>query len=324
MDDARMRYAPPPQPSSTVTTIRALVMLACLVVVPSIALLRGTAVPGAVREYLIQKLGGAVPEPETPLELEQAPPYVAPIAEPGQRGTGSSIATAPPATGLTQQAVGTSAELSSCNGLAAPLDPLQGRGPYEGSIVPQAGYEQAPGYMGHSDAVLANYDTSSTPASNQPLPGPIVYPQVPPGSGPQGNEGPVPLEQSPSVLPLPKVTHPIGGATTIDQFRYIENRLRELGAEYYLLENWGNQGECYRFHCRIAVANSANFTKHFEATDSQPLGAMARVLADVESWRRGGPARDSMVPISPASSGSNGFPEAAPAQPVSPHGPYAR
>ncbi len=324
MDDARMRHAPAPQPSSTVTALRALLMLACLVVVPSIALLRGTAVPGAVREYLIQKLGGAVPEPETPLELEQAPPYVPPIAGPGQTGTGSSFAAAAPATDLTGQPVGTTAEMSSWNRPASSLDPLRGRGPYEGGIVPQAGYEQAPGYRGDPDAVLANYDTSSTPPNSQSLSGPVVYPEVPPGSGTQGNERPLPPEQSPSVAPLPRVTQGIGGATTIDQFRYIENRLRELGAEYYLLENWGNQGECYRFHCRIAVANSANFTKHFEATDSQPLGAMARVLADVESWRRGGPARDSVAPISPASSGFTGFPDTVPVQPVSPHGPYAR
>ena len=49
-----MRHTPPPQPSSTVTTLRALVMLACLVGIPTMAL--GTAFPGMIREYLIEKL----------------------------------------------------------------------------------------------------------------------------------------------------------------------------------------------------------------------------------------------------------------------------
>ncbi len=43
------------------------------------------------------------------------------------------------------------------------------------------------------------------------------------------------------------------GSRAVDQFMYIQQRLRELGANYYLLENWGDQGECYRFHCRVAV-----------------------------------------------------------------------
>ncbi len=128
-----------------------------------------------------------------------------------------------------------------------------------------------------------------------------------------------------------QVAQAIGGVSTVDQFVHIEKRLRELGAEYYLLENWGSQGECYRFHCRIAVANSANFTKHFEATDSQPLGAMTKVLVDVESWRRGGPVQD-FVPVPPVTSASTPLSPApmapqqqrAPVGPESPHGPYAR
>ena len=71
-----------------------------------------------------------------------------------------------------------------------------------------------------------------------------------------------------------------------DQFRYILRRLRDLGATYYLLESWGAKAEYYRFHARImAVGGSANYVRHFEATDTDALRAMARVVEEVEAWR---------------------------------------
>jgi hypothetical protein len=126
---------------------------------------------------------------------------------------------------------------------------------------------------------------------------------------------------NPSIGLPSQAAQTVGGPSTVDKFLDIQKRLRDLGADYYLLENWGNQGECYRFHCRIAIANSANFTKHFEATDNQPLGAMTRVLADVESWRRGGSAREPL-PTAPAALGR--LPARVPGQTTSPHGPYVR
>ncbi len=67
----------------------------------------------------------------------------------------------------------------------------------------------------------------------------------------------------------------------------MERRLREFGATYYLLETWGNAGELYRFHCRMAVANNAAYSRHFEATDRDALKAMSDVLAQVQAWRSG-------------------------------------
>jgi hypothetical protein len=72
-----------------------------------------------------------------------------------------------------------------------------------------------------------------------------------------------------------------------DPFSQAEHRLRQLGATYYLLESWGQQEQLYRFYCRVAVAGSPNYTRYFEATAAEPLGAMSRVLAEVEAWRGG-------------------------------------
>ena len=75
--------------------------------------------------------------------------------------------------------------------------------------------------------------------------------------------------------------------STVDQFTYIQDRLRELGATYYLLESWGSQQQLYRFYCKVAVGGDPTYAHYFEATDSDRLKAMAQVLQRVEAWRAG-------------------------------------
>ncbi len=77
-------------------------------------------------------------------------------------------------------------------------------------------------------------------------------------------------------------------AAPSDRFTYIQRRLRELGATYYLLETWGDQGQYYRFHARMAVGGSPDYVRHFEATETDALQAMVAVLRQVERWRVGG------------------------------------
>lgn len=79
------------------------------------------------------------------------------------------------------------------------------------------------------------------------------------------------------------------GAAGVDRFTYLKDRLRELGANYYLLETWGNQGQLFRFYCKVAVGGSVNYGRYFEATDADPLRAMAGVLEQVEAWRSARP-----------------------------------
>lgn len=67
-------------------------------------------------------------------------------------------------------------------------------------------------------------------------------------------------------------------------FDSMHRRLEQLGATYYLLETWGRGGALYRFHCKMAIGENPNFTRQFEATDSNPMVAMKRVLGEVEAW----------------------------------------
>jgi hypothetical protein len=73
-----------------------------------------------------------------------------------------------------------------------------------------------------------------------------------------------------------------------DPFSALQDRLRRLGATYYLLESWGSDQQMYRFYCKMAVGGSADYTRYFEATNTDPLQAMLGVVRQVESWRDGG------------------------------------
>jgi len=78
---------------------------------------------------------------------------------------------------------------------------------------------------------------------------------------------------------------PAGGES--ERFTAIQRQLRENGAAYYLLETWGDRGELYRFHCKLQTGADRSIMRQFEATDSDALQAMSRVLAQVEAWRAG-------------------------------------
>jgi hypothetical protein len=114
-------------------------------------------------------------------------------------------------------------------------------------------------------AELAAVTGAGAPQWTAPLPG--RRPSPPPGSD---------LTAAPPLSPA-----------TSDPFASIQQRLRELGSTYYLLETWGSRGDYYRFHTRIAVGGNPDYARHFEATDTEALGAMAKVLEQVEAWRSG-------------------------------------
>ena len=74
-------------------------------------------------------------------------------------------------------------------------------------------------------------------------------------------------------------------ASPPDRFQAIRQRLKELGSTYVLLESWGDEQELFRFYCKVAVAGNPHYAYRFEATSSDPLAAMAKVLQQVEAWR---------------------------------------
>jgi hypothetical protein len=246
--------------SPTVVAFRALVMLACLIFVP-LAAIFGSACPDTVRSLLIEPLLG---------------PQFCPAG--GHNGPGSGAHSSGPAGG-------------SANLEAAPAWPSAtvslgaqaGDGSATGNNhVGPAGNLQPAGLFanpGQSTAqgTLARFDQPADPQAAPAWPNAGGFGNTPPIASSPGDS------HANAPRPLP-TTPPSAGP---DHFKQLERRLREYGAVYYLLETWGNDGELYRFHCKMAIANNPNLTRQFEATHREALQAMTQVLEQIEAWRAG-------------------------------------
>jgi hypothetical protein len=165
------------------------------------------------------------------------------------------------------------------------------------SVLPEAppykaGSQASPALPSQNDAAMPSSPHLAA-VNNQPNLLPV---QAPDGvaqlqsSNPQAG-GVVPTNyQSAAEKPVDTVlpSSPANAAQAPDNpFMVLQTRLRQLGATYYLLETWGNQRQFYRFYCQMAVGGNAGYTRYFEATDANPLAAMADVLRQVEAWRGG-------------------------------------
>lgn len=98
-----------------------------------------------------------------------------------------------------------------------------------------------------------------------------------------------PTQQAAYLEVMPTVTQTDPTLTQTPHIREaIEQRLRDLGAVYSLLEMWGNDSFRYRYHCRIAMANNRQVTRSFEANGENPEEAMREVLKAVEGFQSTG------------------------------------
>ncbi len=110
---------------------------------------------------------------------------------------------------------------------------------------------------------------------------------------PRQSDLPMPSVETPAAVPsatvgaLPSDT--LGDRNQSEQFQSFQRRLHDLGATYLLLETWGERQQLYRCFCKVAIGGNPNCTRHFEATDADPLRALAAVTEQVEQWRQGQP-----------------------------------
>jgi len=77
----------------------------------------------------------------------------------------------------------------------------------------------------------------------------------------------------------------VGTEAKIDDYVALERRLRQMGATYSLLESWGQNGDHFRFHCRVPMPGGGDTPQRFEAVGSTPTEAMQNVVAEVDRWR---------------------------------------
>ncbi len=230
---------------------RIFVMLSCLIIVPMAAIF-GSAFPDVVKAVLVDRImqwaTGKLPE-SAPTANTEGFSTVAPGPAPAVDlgGAPTNAADAP-----RWGSHGGPAETSA--------PPFAGNA---GQVVPAAATSAAV----QNDHQQASY---IAPAGQSPL-----------QTG-HGRPGGAPGDAAGASAPSWSASE-----AQADPFTAMERKLREYGATYYLLETWGNQREMFRFHCKMAVGNDPNYTRHFEAIDSDALRAMNQVVNRVEAWRAG-------------------------------------
>ena len=243
----RRKESPLNTQSSTTVALRALVMLVCLVVVPVVAIF-GTSIPDAVKRPVERYFGISLGSPPP---LSEAPRFL------------PNAATAPPAVVSTDVPPAAMPPVAS----SAPLTP-----PNVAVLVNPLGSSQSPAWdadRASSAIIPAGYQAPVEPAK----PG---QPMVAVGGAPL--QSPYGSDSTATVCPSA-----VSGEN--DRFTLIQQRLRDLGATYFLLESWGSQGQLYRFYCKMAIGGNSNYNRYFEATDPDAIRVMSKVLNEVEAWR---------------------------------------
>ena len=265
--------------SSTVLAFRIFVMLSCLIVVPMAAIF-GSAFPDVVKSVLVDRIvawGTGKPVESTRSNSAddgfsevksgdnahaahgrgqwEAPRWGTPG---GEAGNWQSAPAVSPASGVVP---------------AGATGALQSAGNQSASLVGNSETARGVGSVYPIQRAASDEPHRQQPLENQLASQQAIAPAVVASPADPAVHAAVPVAANPMDQP--------------DRFTTMERKLREYGAVYYLLETWGNEGELYRFHCRMSIANNPNYTRHFEATDRDALKAMSQVLARVEAWRAG-------------------------------------
>lgn len=81
--------------------------------------------------------------------------------------------------------------------------------------------------------------------------------------------------------------HPRRTEAGLEQFTQIQQRLRALGRTHYALENLGHRRATVSLPMPHRQPDTADYTRQFEATDTEALRTMLTVLEEVEAWKAG-------------------------------------
>ncbi len=287
--------------SSLGGVLRALVMLACIIVVPLFALW-GTSLSDLAKRFFDTRAGiNAAAAGRPGASAQVAPAGINPVDRGGSTG-GLTAGWQPnpplmarnPASGSgAADSVGGTCSLQGCcppNMAGGPQPPMARSFPSGTGRLPQI----APG---RESALLVNEASDATrplrPLRRSEGIVPTAFSEPSPLRGTEMgqpaadralNADAQVSNTSPTSLAMGR---PDSTSQTADGVLYIQQRLRALGAVQYRLQAWGTEREYYRFQCRVAIAGDPSAVRYFEAADADSLRAMSRVLQAVESWRSG-------------------------------------
>lgn len=260
-------------PSSGAVFLRAMVMLACVVAIPAAAVF-GTALPEPAKQFLRQQW--SVLQQQMGIAANSVAATEAPRFVPDAPRASLSVS---------------SGQASGPLGMAAAP-----AGVAPGQPAPPQGWPGNPGAMVANGPATSPWNSGNAPTGVIPVNYETPADRRIEGPGPSSPAGALtPVEQTPGLFPpagpsaaapmTPLPQNPSAAGSLID----VQQRLRALGSTYSLLESWGAQTPVYRFYCKMAIGGNPNYTRYFEATDANPMQAMASVLQQVEVWRASHP-----------------------------------
>lgn len=254
-----------------VLLIRNLVMLACLFVVPLVALL-GPSITG----FRSPRLLAAAATPESPEKL--------PRAEKDRRRGSSEPMGMPnlPASMFAQRP----AELGNASPQAAgqPAQPGVALADSPAARVPlleRPVVQPAVAQLAAGQAERIERAQFSPSAGQPRLPGPAAEPRTSPRR-PQESAPAAGIAATSNAVAWPPAPANSAPRSDPDYLETLTSRLRELGAGYYLLECWGQQQKVYRFYCQMGESGPQSTS--FEAVAPDQVSAVERVLDQAEAW----------------------------------------
>lgn len=269
--------------SATTVTLRALVMLSCVVVIPLVALL-GTSLPDQVRSFLA----------DADVKQTDQTGEVPPFSPPGETATARApgrFASSPfgPSNPQTRPDGSRRRESRDSHALAHEAMTPRAASPWGQSSDSHAWSNPRPQTnalpVGYTSGEQPSFERSSEPSSGR-LPAWPGQTQVAGGPSNAGTPDLGSASDQASQLPPGGVgMTPMAG--TVDRFTRVQRQLRQLGVTYSSLETWGDQGLYYRFQCRVAVGGDPTLARPFQATDTDAVRAMTTVLHQVQQWRAG-------------------------------------
>jgi hypothetical protein len=248
--------------SSTVVAFRALIMLICLILIP-VAAFCGSSFPAVV---------SAIQSGRWPTLAD----FRGPSGPPSGAAKEAPRFVPTPTTGTPQASDPKTMGFSGSG-------PVQ-QGESLRSPVIAASYLAPISTPPSSEARLS----TSFPQSKELSPG--ANPGLSPLPAGMGNLVPVdhPAAPAHSDAPASWPGATAASSSPSDQFKFVQDRLRQLGATYYLLETCGDQKREFRFYCRMSIGGNPRVTKPFWCFDGDPLKAMTQVLKQVEDWQSAG------------------------------------
>jgi hypothetical protein len=242
--------------------VRAAILLVCLVVAPMFAIF-GKGAPEVIRSLLL-KYAGSPEKGGSPATAESEPPIfrpgllasnspqhsvISPDVESGLRGTVAGVprdpTAIPPINGTDQRPASTPDALAQSVGRLASSGPPAVR-------MPAA-----------ADAQSSAMSRASEEAGDSP--------RIPAGAGGVSASDTLQFSGNTSFPP--------------NYFHAAEQRLRQMGATYYVLEAIEPRTQEYRFFCKVAAGARPDQTRAFYAADRDALAAVNEVVRQVEGWR---------------------------------------